>query len=334
MTCNLCHAGASKAMLEDAGPFRRSHPRGHGALDRQAPGRREAPGRVDGPGEVGLNPAMWSGGVWYRCDVSCFNRSIAQCWRCLGSGSPAPPSPPPLPTRGRMQPALPWRSASHRPAAARACRSSRGASQPGCGVCPCARAGRRSISSTAGSRATRRPTRPWWRSTSGRRDLQQCADAVIRLRAEWLWARGCEDAIAFHFTSGDLATWPTWRSRVATTGRGIAGQVGAGCRRGWQLRGASGGIWTWSSPMPASASLARELRPVGDPRSVEGGDVFIQGGHPGHAVLVVDVAERAGTAGGSSCWPRATCRPRRSTCCATPPMPAVPGTTPRGPASW
>ena len=46
----------------------------------------------------------------------------------------------------------------------------------------------------------------------GVRDLQQCADAVIRLRAEYLLARGCEDAIAFEFTSGDLATWRNWRS--------------------------------------------------------------------------------------------------------------------------
>jgi hypothetical protein len=40
-----------------------------------------------------------------------------------------------------------------------------------------------------------------------------------------------------------------------------------------------------------TASLERELTPVADPASVEIGDVFIEGGFPGHAVLVVDVAE-------------------------------------------
>ena len=40
-------------------------------------------------------------------------------------------------------------------------------------------------------------------------------------------------------------------------------------------------------------SLARELDKVVDPRRVEAGDVFIQGGSPGHAVMVVDVAEDA-----------------------------------------
>src|SRR4029450_89068 len=42
-----------------------------------------------------------------------------------------------------------------------------------------------------------------------------------------------------------------------------------------------------------SASLAPQPRPVPDPRGLQAGDVFIQGGFPGHAVLVVDVARDA-----------------------------------------
>jgi hypothetical protein len=40
-------------------------------------------------------------------------------------------------------------------------------------------------------------------------------------------------------------------------------------------------------------SLARELEPVADVSHIEAGDVFIQGSFPGHAVIVVDVAEDA-----------------------------------------
>src|SRR5690606_8146703 len=41
-------------------------------------------------------------------------------------------------------------------------------------------------------------------------------------------------------------------------------------------------------------SLEAELEPVTDPGDIRIGDVFIRGGSPGHAVLVVDVARRRG----------------------------------------
>ncbi|MEA3366910.1 MAG: DUF4846 domain-containing protein [Planctomycetota bacterium] len=39
-----------------------------------------------------------------------------------------------------------------------------------------------------------------------------------------------------------------------------------------------------------TASLERELKQVGRPTEARIGDVFIQGGYPGHAVIIVDVA--------------------------------------------
>jgi len=41
----------------------------------------------------------------------------------------------------------------------------------------------------------------------GTKDLQQCADATMRLRAEYQFKTGQYDKIAFHFTSGHLASW-------------------------------------------------------------------------------------------------------------------------------
>jgi hypothetical protein len=125
----------------------------------------------------------------------------------------------------------------------------------------------------------------------GKRDLQQCADAVIRLRAEYLYAGGAAERarIAFNFTSGDriaFARWAEgWRPAVAAN------------RVTWLRNGARGSdraqfaaylekVFTYAG----SKSLERELVPVGA-RKVEGGDVFIQGGFPGHAVIVVDSAE-------------------------------------------
>lgn len=125
----------------------------------------------------------------------------------------------------------------------------------------------------------------------GRRDLQQCADAVIRLRAEYLYAGGPAEraTIAFNFTSGDRVSFARWA-------RGWRPVVSAN-RVSWQRSGAQGDgraqfaaylerIFTYAG----SKSLERELVPVGA-RPVMGGDVFVQGGFPGHAVIVVDAAE-------------------------------------------
>jgi len=124
----------------------------------------------------------------------------------------------------------------------------------------------------------------------GTRDLQQCADAVMRLRAEFLRDRGCDGDIAFRFTSGDRAAWTDWR-------RGLRPRI-AGNRVTWRPAAAADGsyasfrryletVFTYAG----SASLAKELEKVEDPAHLAAGDVFIQGGFPGHAVLVADVAE-------------------------------------------
>jgi hypothetical protein len=126
----------------------------------------------------------------------------------------------------------------------------------------------------------------------GTRDLQQCADAVIRLRAEYLLAGGCGDRIAIDFTSGHPARWSEWRagSRPVVSGTSVS----------WVTRGIPDSsyasfrsyldsVFTYAG----SYSLARELQTVVDPSEVLPGDVFIQGGFPGHAVLVADVAEEA-----------------------------------------
>jgi hypothetical protein len=96
--------------------------------------------------------------------------------------------------------------------------------------------------------------------------LQQCADAVMRLWAEYRYARGA--AIAFHPDPGKP--------------RALRFDARSGDRRAferWLIR-----VFADAG----SASLAAELRPVRD--GAQPGDVLIQGGYPGHAVLVLDVA--------------------------------------------
>lgn len=105
-----------------------------------------------------------------------------------------------------------------------------------------------------------------------RRDLQQCADAVMRLRAEYLLALGRPHEIRFHPDPGKPR---------ALTYSGTA-EARADFMK-YMLRVFS---------EAGSASLQAELSRVEGP--VQPGDVLIQGGYPGHAILVLDVAEAAG----------------------------------------
>lgn len=126
----------------------------------------------------------------------------------------------------------------------------------------------------------------------GTKDLQQCADAIIRLRAEFLWATGRADDVCFTFTNGDPAPWRGWRAgyRPAPRGRDVLWARTAPPDDSYvSFREYLETVFTYAGTL----SLERELVPVEDPSRPEVGDVFIQGGSPGHAVLVVDVAEDA-----------------------------------------
>ena len=123
----------------------------------------------------------------------------------------------------------------------------------------------------------------------GRSDLQQCADAVMRLRAEYLFSRRLTDLIGFELYSGE-------RYRFAAFAEGVT-PVLSGERIAWQSgppRDSShASLRRWLDTVYAFAStrsLARELRPVGRLADAAIGDVFIHPGSPGHAVIVVDLA--------------------------------------------
>lgn len=123
----------------------------------------------------------------------------------------------------------------------------------------------------------------------GEKDLQQCADATMRLRAEYLYAAGRQDEIAFNFTSGFRAEWKRWRrgERIKVNGNECSWTSGgaADASHG-QLLKFMDMVFTYAGTL----SLERDLMNAGN-AELEIGDVFIQGGSPGHAVIVVDKAE-------------------------------------------
>ena len=120
----------------------------------------------------------------------------------------------------------------------------------------------------------------------GRRDLQQCADAIMRLRAEWLLSAGRVSEIAFNYTSGGRVPFSRWAEgeRPSPAGRGIAWSRSAPADGSYaSFRRYMDQVFAYAG----TASLARELKPATDAAI---GDVIIKGGFPGHAVLIADEA--------------------------------------------
>lgn len=127
----------------------------------------------------------------------------------------------------------------------------------------------------------------------GSRDLQQCADAVMRLRAEYLYSRKADSAISFKFTSGDACPWSRWvgGQRPQIAGNKVNWVGGSSKGRDYpSFQAYLSKVFTYAG----TASLAKELHAVTNPADLQIGDVWIQGGFPGHAVIIMDVAERAG----------------------------------------
>lgn len=124
---------------------------------------------------------------------------------------------------------------------------------------------------------------------TGARDLQQCADAVMRLRAEWLFASGRQNEIGFNFTGGGRVTFERYAKGQRPDAKGQRWTASA---RPDASYGAFRKYMDLVFAYAGTASLEKELKSVAA-ADVEIGDVFIKGGFPGHAVLVADVAVNA-----------------------------------------
>lgn len=122
----------------------------------------------------------------------------------------------------------------------------------------------------------------------GNRDLQQCADAVIRLRAEYLYHRKAYDKIHFNFTNGFRADYTKWAEgyRISVKGNRVSWYKAKEEDYSYPtFRAYLNVVFAYAGTL----SLAKELVSVSID-AMQIGDVFIQGGSPGHAVIVIDMA--------------------------------------------
>lgn len=122
----------------------------------------------------------------------------------------------------------------------------------------------------------------------GNYDLQQCADAVMRLRAEFLYKQKRYDDIHFNFTNGFKADYSKWQQGYRVKVKGddcIWVKKAAPFTAYTSFREYMKLVFTYAG----TKSLEKEMKAVSiDDMQI--GDVFIKGGSPGHAVIVVDMA--------------------------------------------
>ena len=127
----------------------------------------------------------------------------------------------------------------------------------------------------------------------GNRDLQQCADAIIRLRAEYLYQKKEYDSIHFNFTNGFRVDYTKWMEgyRIAINGNNTSWVKRTEASNTYQdFRKYLDIVFAYAGTL----SLEQELESVAV-QDLQIGDIFIQGGSPGHAIIVVDMIENTAT---------------------------------------
>lgn len=116
--------------------------------------------------------------------------------------------------------------------------------------------------------------------------LQQCADALIRIRSEFLWDNNRKDEIGFKFTSGHYCSWIKYAegyrpkingNKVTFHKTKLANHTKENFYKYLNL------IYMYSGTL----SLYNELESV-DAKDLKIGDMLIKGGSPGHIVMLCD----------------------------------------------
>ncbi|PRX57964.1 uncharacterized protein DUF4846 [Flagellimonas meridianipacifica] len=119
--------------------------------------------------------------------------------------------------------------------------------------------------------------------------LQQCADALIRIRSEYLWENDRKEEIGFNFTSGHHCAWKQYAegyrpkidgNKVSFHKIALPDDSKANFYRYLNL------VYTYAGTL----SLYHELPRVENAKDLKLGDMLIKGGSPGHIVMICDEA--------------------------------------------
>ncbi len=120
-------------------------------------------------------------------------------------------------------------------------------------------------------------------------DLQQCADSVMRVYAEYFWHTNQKNRIKFHFVDGFLAEYSKWQdgSRIHVTDNGSYWINSSTADSSYKtFKKYMRMVFAYSGTLSMEAEAKRIKK-----ASIHTGDIFIKGGSPGHVVMVTDTCK-------------------------------------------
>ncbi len=120
--------------------------------------------------------------------------------------------------------------------------------------------------------------------------LQQCADALIRIRSEYLWNKNQKDKIGFNFTSGHYCSWSKYAEgyRPKINGNKVTFHKTA------KANHSKDNFYKYLNLIymySGTISLFNEMPKNNSIEKLKVGDMLIVGGSPGHVVMIADVIE-------------------------------------------
>jgi hypothetical protein len=118
--------------------------------------------------------------------------------------------------------------------------------------------------------------------------LQQCADALIRIRSEYLWQSNQKDKIGFNFTSGHYCSWIKYTEgfRPKINGNKVSFYKTA------KKDDSKENFYKYLNLIymySGTISLYNELPKINSINDLQIGDMLIVGGSPGHVIMIADV---------------------------------------------
>lgn len=128
---------------------------------------------------------------------------------------------------------------------------------------------------------------------AGKNDLQQCADAALRLRAEFFYARKEYGRISFHLTNGFLFPYQKYAEGYRLKVEGSKTSLHKNATEDYSyecFRKYLNILFAYAGTL----SVEAESTPV-EKKDLQIGDIFIAGGSPGHCVIVADLCENPET---------------------------------------